>query len=68
LYMFGSERGVSGASFGGRGLGSPFLVYPSSPGIRVFLGRPCGKFSWLLGIAFLGFYVSAPRMFIMLRA
>jgi len=26
--MFGFERGVSRAPFGGRGEGSPFLVYP----------------------------------------
>ena len=37
LYLFGSERGVSGASFGGRGVGSPFLAYPLPLG-EGFLG------------------------------
>ena len=31
LYMIGSERGVSGVVFGGRGVGSAFLVYPPLP-------------------------------------
>ena len=31
MYMIVSERGVSGASFGERGVCSPVLVYPPSP-------------------------------------
>ena len=42
LFMFGSEGGVSGVPLGGRGFGSPFLVYPSPPGLGV-VGRPDGS-------------------------
>ena len=31
MYMIGSEKGVSGAPFGGRYVGSPFLVDPPLP-------------------------------------
>ena len=42
MYIFGSERGVSGDSFGGRGVVSPFLVYPPP--------SPLGEvFWWLAG-------------------
>ena len=44
LYMFGSYRGVSGASYGGKGLVSPFLVYtPLSIG-GGFLGDLTSRF------------------------
>jgi len=45
LYMIGSKKGVSGAPFGGRGVGSPFLVYPPPPPwVRVFWGGLTGRF------------------------
>jgi len=43
LYMFGSEGGVSGAPLGGRGFGSPFLVYPPLPLGWGVVGRPDGS-------------------------
>ncbi len=35
MYVFGSERGVSGAALGVGWLGSPFLVYPPWVGVLV---------------------------------
>ena len=44
MYMIGSERGVSGASFGGRVAFSAYFVYPPpSPLSEGVFGRPDGS-------------------------